>query len=198
MSITRTVGTLAHGAVSTAFSAARHPIGTASLAVGMVKGTAEAGVSLVRGVVGSPEVQVPAQRAETTEAATPGTDRGTAENGPVEPEVVPRRVPEIDELPEPVVIEAGDEPGEAFHTEPKAASRASAHGGPAGDREEIEGYAEEVLDVTEPPAVDEGPVWTSETGDPALGSEAGLDQGTAKAVLSEAEMLQKAAEINKE
>jgi hypothetical protein len=41
-------------------------------------------------------------------------------------------------------------------------------------------------------------VWTSETGDPALGSEAGLDEGTAKAVLSEAEMLRKAADPHKE
>ena len=98
------------------------------------------------------------------------------------------------------MIEADDSAaaGESFHTEPKAASRTSAHGGPAGDREEVEGYAEEVLDVVEPPVFDEGPVWTSETGDPALGSEAGLDEGTAKSVLSEAEILRKAADPHKE
>ena len=42
------------------------------------------------------------------------------------------------------MIEAEPVPGEAFHTEPKAASRDSAHGGPAGDREEAEGYVEEI------------------------------------------------------
>ncbi len=67
-----------------------------------------------------------------------------AEDAPREPEVVPKPVPAIDELPEPVVIEADDAPGEAFHTEPKAASRDSEHGGLPGDREEAEGYVEEI------------------------------------------------------
>ena len=58
--------------------------------------------------------------------------------------MVPKPVPAIDELPEPVVIEADDAPGEAFHTEPKAASRDSEHGGLPGDREEAEGYVEEI------------------------------------------------------
>ena len=39
-----------------------------------------------------------------------------------------------------------DGSGEAFHNEPKAASRESAHGGAAGDREEIAGYVEEIAD----------------------------------------------------
>jgi len=51
MTLKSTVGTLAHGAVSTAVSAVRHPISTASIAAGLVKGTAEASVDLVRGVV---------------------------------------------------------------------------------------------------------------------------------------------------
>ena len=44
------------------------------------------------------------------------------------------------------MIEADDTPGEAFHPEPKAASRDSAHGGSPGDREEAEGYVEEIPD----------------------------------------------------
>ena len=51
-----------------------------------------------------------------------------------------------DDLPEPVVIHADDGAGEAFQTEPKAASRDSDHGGGAGDREEAEGYLEEIPD----------------------------------------------------
>ena len=34
--------------------------------------------------------------------------------------------------------------GEVFHTEPKASSRDSEHGGQAGDREEADGYVEEI------------------------------------------------------
>ena len=43
-----TVGTLAQGAVSTAVSVARHPIGSAAMAAGLVKGTTEASIDLVR------------------------------------------------------------------------------------------------------------------------------------------------------
>jgi hypothetical protein len=43
------------------------------------------------------------------------------------------------------VIEAEPSVDEAFHTEPKAASRDSAHGGRAGDREEINGYVDEIV-----------------------------------------------------
>ena len=43
-----TVGTLAQGAVSTAVSVAKHPIGSTALAAGLVKGAAGAGIGLVR------------------------------------------------------------------------------------------------------------------------------------------------------
>ncbi len=181
MTLKNTVGTLAQGAVSTAVSVVRHPISTASMAAGLVKGTAEASVDLVRGVVRGQEqlpgqvqdkvqdqvedkVEVPTQREDTVvepEGAAP-TVTGTS-TAPREPEVVPKPVPEIDELPEPIVIEADDTPGEAFHTEPKAASRDSEHGGSPGDREEAEGYVEEIpSEITGQP--DEDPVvWTSES-----------------------------------
>jgi hypothetical protein len=79
--------------------------------------------------------------------------------------VVPKPVPDIDELPEPIVVEADDTPGEAFHTEPKAASRDSEHGGSPGDREEATGYVEEI-----PSEIAGGPsedtlVWSSESTD---------------------------------
>lgn len=188
MSLTKAVGSLAHQAVSTAVSAARHPLSTASMAAGLVKGTAETGLHLVRGATGSRTTdpadharvdeaenratseEAPEPTSESTPEPTSGPTPGPAEevaeqpsDAPREPQVVPKPVPEIDELPEPVVIEADDAPGEPFHTEPKAASRDSAHGGPPGDREEVEGYLEEVEPVLDPAAQEPEPVWTSES-----------------------------------
>jgi hypothetical protein len=181
MTLRNTVGTLAQGAVSSAVSAVRHPISTASMAAGLVKGTAEASVDLVRGVVRGQEpvaekvqdrVEVPTQRkgpAAESEVAQPAATEAAA--APKEPEVVPKPVPAIDELPEPVVIEADDAPGEAFHTEPKAASRDSEHGGLPGDREEAEGYAEEIpKEMAGETPVETGEdtlVWSSEPSDAA-------------------------------
>lgn len=202
MSITKTIGTLAHGAVSTAVSAARLPLSTASMAAGLVKGTAESGLGLVRDVVGAGASAVPTQRQdsqqreETSRAGAASTE--VTQDGPAEPQVVPKPVPDFDDLPEPIVIQGEGEPGEAFHTEPKAASRDSEHGGPAGDREEVEGYVEEIPEDLAPTTTEESPVWTSESSDPVLSEEAGLDDPIAKAVLSEAEILRKAAETHKE
>lgn len=211
MSITKTVGTLAHEAVSTAVSAARHPLSTASMAAGLVKGTAEVGVGLVRGVVRgqSPTAAAPTSTdvdaADTLVSETARVEPKPAPAAPREPQVVPKPVPTIDELPEPIVIEADDTPGEAFHTEPKAASREAAHGGAPGDREEIEGYAEEILD----PDFDiETPVGTTgaEVGHNPDTAESDLqqpqtppllDEGTISAVVSESEQLRRAADTDK-
>jgi hypothetical protein len=169
-----TVGTLAQGAVSTAVSVARHPIGSASLAVGLVKGVAEAGIDLVRSTAAEPEApqsEAPQSEAPQPETPQPETPQPQTPETPVAqapaaaperdlpgPDLVAFEPPDPADLPEPIVIEALDEPGEAFHTEPKAASRDSDHGGQPGDREEAEGYLEEIPDVA-----DETPVWTSET-----------------------------------
>jgi len=110
---------------------------------------------------GEEQVDVPTQRQGTTpDVSAPAATQ--AEDLPREPEVVPKPVPAIDELPEPVVIEADDTPGEAFHTEPKAASRDSEHGGLPGDREEAEGYVEEIPSEITGEAADDTLVWTSE------------------------------------
>jgi hypothetical protein len=164
MSLVRTAGTLATELVRTAASAARHPISTASLATGLVKGTAEAGVRFVRGATVGESPQ------STVTDPVPGTvsEPEASVDAPPEPQVVPKPVPEIDELPEPIVITAEDEPGEEFHTEPKAASRDSEHGGTPGDREEVEGYAEEAEPVVDPTAEEPQTVWTSES-DPGTG-----------------------------
>ena len=76
--------------------------------------------------------------------------------------MVPKPVPSIEDLPEPDVIWADDDLGEPVHTEPKAASRDSEHGGAAGDREEADGYTEEIpLGIVEPEV--DTVVWTSES-----------------------------------
>lgn len=195
-----TVGTLAQGAVSTAVSVARHPIGSAALAAGLVKGTAEAGLDLVRSTVtGSSPHAAPTGTETAAAPETPETPTAAARSEPEVhdrdlpgPDVVAAEVRTADDLPEAIVIEAepAAEAGEAFHTEPKAASRASAHGGLAGDREEAAGYVEEIPQQ----AGDDIPVWTSET--PT--DEPVLDSAVAKAVRSEAEVLQKAADQHKE
>ena len=223
-----TAGTLAHEAVSTAVSVAKHPIGSASVAVGFAKGIAEASFDLVRG--GRTDVQAPDSWPASDEAAATTTEPDLAETdeAPEAPESAgvpeqrqatetpedPRDAipgPELaqfdppapDELPEPIVIEAEPETAvEAFHTEPKAASRDSDHGGLPGDREEIDGYVEEIptddVDI-------ETPVGTTgaEVGHNPDTAEADLQQpdtppildpGTVHAVESESEVLRKAAE----
>ena len=200
------VGTLAQEAVSTAFSIARHPIGSAALAAGLVKGATEASVDLVRSTI-TGRTPEPTERTERTEptgpAQTTATETTTQAPSPIAvvpeaddprddlpgPDVFAPEVPTPDELPEPIVIEAHDPLGEAVHTEPKAASRDSDHGGLAGDREEIEGYVEEI-----PEAVEQTPVWTSESGD----DEPVLDSAEAKALRAEAEMLRKGADLRVE
>ena len=149
-----TVGTLANGAVSTAVSVAKHPIGSAAMAAGLVKGATEAGIDLVRTTTltgSSPTTAPMATRARSCARSGSqgrGDRRAGDAGGPTRqsrPGPGGVRAPSPDDLPEPIVIEA--EPAaaeEAFHTEPKAASRDSDHGGLPGDREEIDGYVEEI------------------------------------------------------
>jgi hypothetical protein len=159
-----TVGALAQEAVSTAVSVAKHPIGSTALAAGLVKGAAGAGIDLVRNTISGAS---PTPASDTTpdeapgeplarEAEVPDAQAPTTPDDPRDdlpgPDLAHFEPPSFDDLPEPTVIEA--EPvaasedlsdlGEVFHTEPKAASRASEHGGSAGDREESDGYVEEI------------------------------------------------------
>ena len=176
MTVKDMVGTLARTGVSTAVTVVRHPIGSASAVVGFAKGAAEAGSHLVRSTISG---RIPLQREEAEVAdldaagsapapvptSTPPVEEPIArpDAGPKEPQVVPKPVPSIEDLPEPDVIWAEDDLGEPVHTEPKAASRDSEHGGLAGDREEADGYAEEIPleDIGADPEVDT--VWTSES-----------------------------------
>ena len=82
-----------------------------------------------------------------------------AENLLRENEALRRRLDEAEDLVE------------AIHTEPKAATRDSEHGGLPGDREEAEGYAEEIAVVNSGDIASEvgedTVVWTSESTEPA-------------------------------
>ena len=142
MNVKHRVETLAKDAVVTTVSAARHPLNSAAWMTGLAKGSASAGIGLVRDVV-----RGPVETAETVVAAPePSTPAAHSARSAPGPDVVPKPVPTYDELPEPIVISAEDETPDPVHTEPKAASRASAHGGSVGDREEADGYREEIED----------------------------------------------------
>ena len=211
-----TVGTLAHEAVSTAFSVAKHPIGTTALAAGLVKGAAGAGIGLVRSTItgtsptphsDTPPAQAPAEpladEVEVPEAETPDTTADPRDDLPG-PDLAHFDPPSPDELPEPIVIEADDEPGESFHTEPKAANRDSARGGTAGDHEEVEGYVEEIptddVDIATPVGTTGADVgFNPDTAEADLqqpGTPPVLDPAVVSEVESESETLRKAAERN--
>jgi hypothetical protein len=167
MTVRKTVGSLgslAQGAVSTAVGVAKHPIGSASLAVGFTKGLAVAGVDLLRGESQAPAEDLVDERAEETAVpAKPTLVKEPEPESEVEVEVVedPRdelpgpdlaafEPPTADELPEPIVITADDaaytngESGEAFHHEPKVASREVAHGESGTDLEQADGFTDEI------------------------------------------------------
>ena len=132
----------------------------------MAKGAAGAGIHLVRSAVTGTS-STPASETTAPAPAEPVVDEEPAvteepatsqERDLPGADIVAPAVPDFDELPEPIVIEAEAATGEAFHTEPKASSRASEHGGPAGDREEAQGYVEEI-----PEPEEDTVVWTSES-----------------------------------
>jgi hypothetical protein len=162
----------------------RHPVESVAYAAGMARGIVAAVISGTTrtGQDTAPGTTPAGDRAAPGRAtATPGVSTSAA---PARPQRVAKPVPDPADLPEPVVIEASAEaPGEAFTTEPKATSRRSEHGGP-DDEAEIDQWAAEAgagpdIDIEQP------------------GTEPLLDPGTAKAIRSEAAMMQKAADPNR-
>jgi hypothetical protein len=188
-------------ATSAAVHTLRHPISSAAYTAGMARGLVGAALHGASGR-GAGEREpatpsaVPTQRAESPEPP--------AASAAPEAQRVPKPVPTIDDLPEPVVIEAVDEePGESFATEPKAVSRESAHGGADTDDADIDAWSSE---ATARDDVDvETPVGRTGAGvghNPAT-AEADLQQpltqplmdpATAKAIRSESELLQNGAQ----
>ena len=163
--------------------AVRHPISSAAYAFGIVRGLVGAVVSGATVTGHDPD-------------AGPGPT-STQPLGVVPDPDLPRREAAPPREPSP--------PAESFATEPKATSRASEHGRGGADAE-IDQWAAEVAD--EPDIDIETPVGTTgadvghnpDTAEADLqqpGTEPLLDPATAKAVRSEAEMMQKAADPNR-
>ncbi len=158
MAVIKTVGDLTRGAVSTAYSAARHPVSTVAVTAGFVKGAAGAGVGLLKGGVTGHTPQpraddpgpVPAVTPTETEVPEPAAVVEVPERDLPGPDIVLKEVPNPDDLPEPIVIEAVDDPDpaehEAFQTEPKATTRADSVGGEAADVLEAEDEVDEALE----------------------------------------------------
>jgi len=74
-----TVSTLAHEAVGTAFSVARHPIGSTALAAGLVKGVAGAGLNFVRTTVTGSSPMTSSSTSTTSRAADDSDDADTSD-----------------------------------------------------------------------------------------------------------------------
>ncbi|WP_445257232.1 hypothetical protein [Nocardioides aurantiacus] len=197
------VVSLVRGSVRTAYGAARHPIATASQAVGLATGAVRLGMGVVQGrIPGTPPEQRPAPSGPAAPAPAAPAAASPAPAAPAAPEAAPLE-PVVDAPGEPtatgpVRIPTPDEvavraagpmpgaPGEAFATEPKVASRDAEHGGSAAaDREAVDGFLEEI-DAGEP----ESPI-------EAIGTTTGTpDPGEEAALLAEAATLQRAAERN--
>ena len=214
------------GLTSRAFSAARHPIGTASYGVGVAQGVVKVGVTLARSLVeqgrgaattaASEAVTDPVPMPEPTPAPSPGPQpTPTPESGPTTP---PMPGPEPQPSPTSSAVadravdagedvtgaEAAEESLAAMETEPQSASRQGAHGGPDPE-EQLANWGDELTDDVEV----ETPVGTTgagegynpDTGETDLqqpGTEPLMDPSLTKSVKSEAETLRKAAEPEKD
>jgi hypothetical protein len=153
----------------------RHPIASAAYAAGLVRGLAGAAVH---------GVTVTGHDPDAGRAPAPPADGGVPE-----PQRIAKPVPEPGAAPDPIVVEP-EPAGEAFATEPKATSRESAHGRSGAD-EEIDQWSDEATDGGE---ILDLPEDAAEHGD----TETLLDPATAKAVRSEAAMMQRAADPDTE
>jgi hypothetical protein len=192
-------------AASTAVHTVRHPISTASYAVGIARGVAGAAIQVARPHRGSGSDSTSARVPEQTR---PTKTEQAAESSP-EPQRVGKPMPPpyaTDEMLEEMVVIEPEPPHESFATEPKAVSRESAHGDGAPTDAEIDRWVE---DAANGPDVDiETPVATTgagagsnpDTAEADLqqpGTEPLLDPGTVKSVLKESEILRKAADPDK-
>ena len=146
----------------------RDPVNTAAMTAGLVKGAAEAGVGLVRstvaGTIPQPRseetapapvaqstAETPAETLVETDVPEPTALVDAPERDLPGPDIVLAEVPDPADLPEPVVIEADDDPDpfqhhESFQTEPKATTRSDSIGGADADVFEAEDEADEALE----------------------------------------------------
>ncbi|HEU4568787.1 MAG TPA: hypothetical protein VFR99_12195 [Marmoricola sp.] len=195
------IGDLTSRAVSGVMHGVRHPISTASFGVGVAKGAAEVGVSVARSLIGgsgrqyggAEDVTDPVPMPEPTPPPAPAPTPAPAPAPAPGPEPVPP--PEPQPAPEPS--------GPSVETEPHAASRQGAHGGPDPEEQEP-AWGDELTDDVEVPT----PVGTTGAGEgfnpdttetdlQQPGTEPLMDPSTTKAVKKEADTLRKAAQQDK-
>jgi hypothetical protein len=218
------IGDLTSRAVSGAVHGARHPIGTASYGVGIAKGVAEVGFSVARTLIGGrqhEDVTDPVPMPEPTPPPAPAPTPPPAPAPGPGPEPVPPPEPtpqpspldvddRVDEGERPIDAgedvtgaEAAEESLDAMETEPQAASRQGAHGGPDPE-EQLANWGDELTDDVEVQTpvgtTGAGEGFNPDTGETDLqqpGTEPLMDPATTKAVKSEAETLRKAADQDK-
>lgn len=180
MSTVGTLTRLAGTAIGRTAHAVTHPVESVAFAAGLARGTAGAVINGVRRR--GPGEDAPPAEASPSFPPTPAATTTTAT--PAGTEVAPTPPPE------PVT------------TEPSAASRAAAHGGPGNDRAD-----DPIPEVGEDPDV-ETPVGTTGAGEgfnpdttetdlQQPGTEPLMDPSLTKSVKSEADTLQKAADPDK-
>ena len=205
------------GAVSGVVHSARHPIGTASYGVGLAKGVAEVGVSVARTLVGGRQHGTSSVTGDVTdpvpmpEPVPPPAPAPTPTPAPAPaPGPAPVPAPEPTQPPPPLDAgadvhgaESAEEWLDSMETEPQAASRAGAHGGPDPE-ERLANWGDELTDDVEV----ETPVGTTGA-DPAVnpdttesdlqqvGTEPLMDPSLTKAIKSEAETGARAADVDK-
>jgi hypothetical protein len=185
-----------------AVHAVRHPIASAAYAAGVVRGIAGVGARVVTGHHDRTEPTSGPTSRTAPHAAEPAQPSPKPTAPPTAPRTAPPTATEPDDVraPEPTPLH------ESFATEPTATSRDSAHGRSGADAD-IDAWAEEAADFDDDVDI-ETPVGTTgagvgsnpDTAEADLqqpGTEPLIDPGTAKAIRSEAETLQKAADPDK-
>lgn len=171
------------GAVRGAWGAARHPIATGSYALGLTRGIARAVVGALQDTAGPTHAS----------SVVPTPEQPTTAEAPAE------APPDLDEVAD---VESSWRPDPGAATEPKAASRQSAHGGPVApvEAEELDEPDIDADVITPAGTTGVAPGENPDTGTTDLqqpGTEPLMDPSTTKAVRSEAETLRKAAEQDK-
>ncbi|WP_310964598.1 hypothetical protein [Nocardioides terrisoli] len=205
MAVTRIIGHLTR----TGYDAVRHPVASASYAAGLVKGAA---YSVVRIAAGGDDGRPTWSSATTSPPAPPPTPTPTPGPSPV-PGPDPSPDPTPGPTPMPPIPEPAPEPpppnlAEPAEHEPAATSRRSAHGRVGGEPDidrwqadaEAELFGEDVEVQTPVGTTGAGRATNPDTTETDLqqpGTEPLMDPATTKAVRSEAEILQRAADVDK-
>lgn len=179
------------GLVRAACTAALHPVATSSYAVGLTRGIARAvtGALEEAGGPGHAVTGPPPEPRRTTPGAPP----------PAPPRTTPGTPPDLSDV---AGAEDDWEPEPGAMTEPTAASRQSAHGGPGGavDATELDEPDIDTEVVTPVGTTGAAPGENPDTGPTDLqqpGTEPLMDPATTKAVRSETETLRRAAATDK-